>query len=226
MQTIHDREKQQFKKLFKEEKINRFEDRYTVLDVFLQTERHVTVQELAKLVKSKGLSFSEAFLEETLQLMCQFGFANANRFDNGEVRYEHLHLGQHHDHMVCTKCKRIFEFNDPGLESLQMRIAASHGFHLLQHKMELYGICSRCLESRVPLMPLSRTKPGEKVIIRDFTGGRGSRIRLITMGLRMGDKIEIINNLSQGQLAVAMGFNRLVIGSGMAQKILVEPVET
>jgi Fur family ferric uptake transcriptional regulator len=224
MQTIHDREKRQFKKLFKDEKIDRFEDRYAVLDVFLQTEQHVTVSELAKRIQTKGLSLSAAFLEETLQLMCQFGFAHANRFDNGEIRYEHLHLGQHHDHMVCTKCNQIIEFNDPGLESLQMRIAASHGFHLLQHKMELYGICSKCLESRVPLMPLARAKPGENVIIRDFTGGRGSRMRLVTMGLRVGDKIQIINNLSQGQLAVAMEFNRLIIGSGMAQKILVEPV--
>lgn len=225
MQTVHDREKRQFKKLFKEEKINRFEDRYAVLDVFLQTERHVTVCELDKLVQSKGHSLSEGFLEETLQLMCQFGFAHANRFDNGEIRYEHLHLGQHHDHMVCTKCKQIFEFNDPSLESLQMRIASAHGFHLLQHKMELYGICSTCLESRVPLMPLANAKPGEKVVIRDFIGGRGSRMRLITMGLRMGDKIHIISNLSKGQLAVALEFNRLVIGSGMAQKILVEPVD-
>ena len=226
MHAIHDREKLQFKKLFKEEKIDRFEDRYAVLDVFLQTERHVTVPELIKLVQSKGLSLSEAFLEETLQLMCQFGFAHANRFDNGEVRYEHLHLGQHHDHMVCTKCERILEFNDPGLESLQMRIAAAHGFHLLQHKMELYGICSKCLESRVPLMPLAKAKPGERVIIRDFTGGRGARMRLITMGLRVGDEIQIISNLNEGQLAVALEFNRMVIGSGMAQKILVEPIDS
>ena len=45
------------------------------------------------------------------------------------------------------------------------------------------------------------------------------------MGLRIGDKIEVISNLSKGQLAVALDFNRFVIGSGMAQKILVEPVD-
>ena len=226
MQTLHAREKSQFKKLFKQEKIDRFEDRYVVLDSFLQTERHVTVAELVDRLQSVGYQFSEDFIGETLQLMCQFGFAHANRFDNGDVRFEHLHLGQHHDHMVCTKCKQIFEFNDPTLESLQMRIATAHGFHLLQHRMELYGICSQCLASRIPLMPLTNSKPGEKVIIREFTGGRGSRMRLLSMGLRIGDKIEIINNLNQGQLVVALDFNRFVIGSGMAQKILVEPTDS
>ena len=197
-----------------------------MLEVFLQTEKHVTVDELVDLLSENGWDLDPQFVRETLKLLCRFGFANRSQFDNGQVRYEHLHLGQHHDHMICTKCRKIFEFEEDQLEKLQIQIAAAHGFHMLQHKMEIYGICSNCLRDRIQLMPLIIAKPGEKLVLKDFYGGPGIRMRLLTMGLRLGDEIEVISNNNQGQIAVALDLKRFVLGRGLAQKILVEPLKT
>jgi Fur family ferric uptake transcriptional regulator len=139
------------------------------------------------------------------------------------VRYEPLHLGQHHDHMICTKCGRIYEFQSDPLEALQIKIAEAHGFHLLQHRVEFYGICAECLKERIDRMPLDMARPGERLTIIDFTGGTGARMRLMTMGLRVGDSVEVITNINEGQIALAMGNRRLVLGRGLAQKILVRP---
>jgi Fur family ferric uptake transcriptional regulator len=46
------------------------------------------------------------------------------------------------------------------------------------------------------------------------------------MGLRVGDKIDIITNLNKGQMVVAVDYNRYVLGRGLAKKILVEPVRS
>jgi Fur family ferric uptake transcriptional regulator len=46
----------------------------------------------------------------------------------------------------------------------------------------------------------------------------------LSMGLRLGDEIEIITNNNQGQMAIAADFKRFVLGRGLAQKILVEPI--
>lgn len=223
MKHIHLQEREQFKKLFKEEHIDNFEDRFKVLEVFLQTEKHVTVDELIQLLEQNGWKLNPQFVRETLKLLCRFGFAHKSRFDNGQVRYEHRHLGQHHDHMICTKCRKIIEFEEDQLEKLQIQISASHGFHMLQHKMEIYGICSVCLKNRIQLIPLTMAKPGEKLVLKEFNGGSNVRMRLLTMGLRLGDKIEVITNNSQGQIAVALDFKRYVLGRGLAQKIMVEP---
>jgi Fur family ferric uptake transcriptional regulator len=226
MKRIHSREKEQFKKLFKQENIDEFEDRFKILDVFLQTERHLTVSELIQLLNESGYTFTPDFVRDTLKLMCRFGFASKNRFYNGEVRYEHRHLGQHHDHMICTKCKQIYEFEDEQIENMQVQIAAAYNFHMLQHKMEIYGICSQCLKDHIQLMPLIFAKQGERLEIKEFTGGASARIRLLSMGLRVGDKIDIITNLNKGQMVVAVDYNRYVLGRGLAQKILVEPVRS
>jgi len=222
MKQIHVQEKQQFKMLFKQEHIDNFEDRCKVLEAFLQTEKHVSVNELAERLESNGWRLDSEFVKETLRLMCRFGFAHKSRFDNGVVLYEHRHLGQHHDHMICTKCRKILEFEEEQIEQLQIMIAAAHGFHMLQHKLEIYGICNDCRKERIQLMPLSRAKPGERLVIKEINGGTGAKMRLLTMGLRKDDKIEVITNNSQGQLAIAADLKRYVLGRGLAEKIMVE----
>jgi len=225
MKHIHRQEKQQFKKLFKQEYIDDFEDRFNILEVFLQTEKHLTSSELIKLLEENGYDFEPDFIRDTLKLMVRFGFAKKNRFNNGPVRYEHMHLGQHHDHMICTKCRKIVEFREDRLEDLQVQIAAANGFHMLQHKMEIYGICSECLKNRIQIMPLVMARPGERLIIKDITGGTGARMRLLSMGLRLEDEIEIVTNPKQGQIVVAVDLKRFILGRGLAQKIMVQPAE-
>ncbi|MBW2250368.1 MAG: ferrous iron transport protein A, partial [Deltaproteobacteria bacterium] len=54
---------------------------------------------------------------------------------------------------------------------------------------------------------------------------RPSTKRLLSMGLRLKDEIEIVTNPKQGQLVVAVDFKRFVLGRGLAQKIMVQPAE-
>lgn len=225
MTPLHAREKEQFRKLFLQERVENFEDRFKVLEAFLSMEKHVTVDELAALLDSRGSRLSPEFVRDTLKMLNRLGFARQRRFDNGVVRYEHHHLGDHHDHMICTKCGRIIEFKEDRLEKYQIEIAASHGFHMLRHKMEIYGICADCLKERSRQMPLTMAKAGERLVIREISGGASVRLRLLSMGLRQGDGIEVITNDGQGQLAVAVDLKRYALGRGLAQKIVVGPSE-
>ena len=222
MQHIHVQEKEQLKKLFDQEGVEHLEERIHILEVFLQTEKHLSAVELVDLMCKYGMDPSPEFVIDTLKLMCRFGFAQQHSFDNGVYRYEHRHLGQHHDHMVCTKCKNIIEFQNDQIENLQLSVAANHGFHMLQHKLEIYGICSACLKQRQDVTPLSSARQGERLVIEKFTGGAGSRMRLMSMGLRVGDAVDVITNLNQGQLVIAVDNRRLVLGRGLAQKIMVK----
>jgi len=223
MTPLHAQEKEQFKKLFQQERVENFDDRFKVLEAFLSTEKHMTADELAVRLNAKAAGLSTEFVRDTLKMLSRLGFARQSRFDNGVVRYEHHHLGDHHDHMICTKCRKILEFKEDRLEAYQIKIAANHGFHMLRHKMEIYGICADCLRERARQMPLTMAKAGETLVIREITGGANVRLRLMSMGLRQGDAIEVITNNNQGQLAIAADLKRYVLGRGLAQKIVVEP---
>ncbi|GAB6146339.1 FeoA domain-containing protein [Desulfocicer niacini] len=221
MNSRHEQEKKQFKQLFHKEGVDAFEKRFKVLDCFLKTEQHLTCQEITALLKKDGNDMDSDFVEETMELLCQFGFADRVQFESGPRRYEHRHLGMHHDHMVCVKCGDILEFKDEVLEQKQAHVAAAYGFHMLQHRMEIYGICSKCLSTRELLMPLCRARQGETCIIKSFEGGCRAQMRLSSMGLRCGDRIEVVASQGGGQMVVATGDSRFAICHGLAEKIFV-----
>ncbi len=214
-------EKENFKTLLLETGRKSVDDKLHIIEVFLETEDHISIDQLHKLLKDKGYGYKKNFIYECMEEMVELGFAQKKYFDGRLPLYEHRHLGKHHDHFICTRCGKIVEFKNDELEFLQKRIASQYGFHMLQHKMEIYGLCRSCLSKRRPIMPLAMGKEGECLIVKDIIGGRGMRERLVSMGIRIGDEIEIISNTGMGRLIVACGHTRLALGRGVANKILV-----
>ncbi|KPA18548.1 Fur family transcriptional regulator [Candidatus Magnetomorum sp. HK-1] len=90
--------------------------------------------------------------------------------------------------------------------------------------MKMFKICKTCLKGQPILIPLAIAKEGNKLIIKDFIGGIKANMRLINMGLRIGDYINVITNSGHGQVMIALGHMRLLLGRGVAQKILVERI--
>ena len=71
-------------------------------------------------------------------------------------------------------------------------------------------------------MVLSSIEPETEVTLIDITGGRGIRSKLYSMGLVPGTSLKVLNRNGRGPLMIAVKNSRLVIGQGMASKILVE----
>ena len=60
---------------------------------------------------------------------------------------------------------------------------------------------------------------GEKVKIISLMGGKSFRDRLVSMGLNIGAKIEIVQNREGGKMLIGVEDSRLFLGGGMAHKI-------
>ncbi len=85
-------------------------------------------------------------------------------------------------------------------------------------------IRQQCQTARLQIMPLMMAKQGERLSIHSLVGGRKARMRLTSMGLRVGDSVEIVAN-NNGQLVVALDCKRYVLGKGLAQKIMVQSLK-
>ena len=214
-------EKENFRTLIEPDGLQDTDMRLNIIDVFLDSEDHLTLEEIMQRLKERGHDYEYDFVRQCMNRWVDLGFAQKKEFEGQPPRYEHRHLGHHHDHLICTKCGKIVEFQNEEMEALQETIADRRGFHILQHKMEIYGICSECLKKRSALMPLAMAKTGEKLLIKEIAGGREARARLASMGLRPGDPVEVISNDGEGRLIVGAGSTRLALGRGIAQKIMV-----
>ena len=117
-------EKINFKTIIETDGNDRIQDRLNIIDVFLDTEEHITLEEIYNLLKERGYDYEPDFVRQCMNRMVELGFAQKKQFEGQPVRYEHRHLGRHHDHMICTKCGKIVEFANEEMELLQQKISA------------------------------------------------------------------------------------------------------
>jgi len=118
--------------------------RTDILGIFLNTEKHLTAEELYETVKKKYPGVGRATVYRTLKLICDCGIGRELRLEDGILRYEHLYGHEHHDHLICIECGRSVEVFNPKIEQLQEEIASKEGFIIKRHRLQIYGICKNC----------------------------------------------------------------------------------
>jgi Fur family ferric uptake transcriptional regulator len=115
-----------------------------ILKIFIKAGRHVSADELYQLVKKFVPGIGYATVYRTLRLLSDAGLAHEQRFEDGFTRYEYNASDSHHDHLICTKCGTIIEFENEQIEQLQRDVALKNRFIVQSHKLELYGLCTEC----------------------------------------------------------------------------------
>jgi Fur family ferric uptake transcriptional regulator len=118
--------------------------RTLIVTTFFEAKGHVNVDELLTRVRAQDPRVSAATVYRTMKLLTECGLAHARHFEEGQTRYERAAGRHHHDHLICTRCGAIVEFENEEIERLQEAVARKLGFRVTHHKMELYGQCSRC----------------------------------------------------------------------------------
>ena len=119
------------------------DQRLLILQSLHSGRAHVTAQEVFEVVSRQDTSIGFATVYRFLRTLTESGFVTEVRMGGSSARYE-LKPEGHHDHMTCTECGKICEFENNKIEELQARVAQELGFKLTGHVLELYGICPDC----------------------------------------------------------------------------------
>jgi Fur family ferric uptake transcriptional regulator len=136
--------KQIFRQFISSKGLKTTRQRDVILDAFLSSDRHMSIEDLYLKLRAKNPRIGYATVYRTLKLFAESGIAREIHFGDGQTRYEHVAEGEHHDHLVCTRCGAIIEFENETIERLQDEVANSYGFIIETHKLELYGTCAKC----------------------------------------------------------------------------------
>lgn len=139
--------KQVFRAYLQEQGLKSTRQREIILDAFLKASAHSSTEELYLKIRRKHKNIGYATVHRTLKLFADCGIAAERHFGDGTTRFEATHASEHHDHLICTRCGAILEFEEPRIEKLQQQIAEQHGFTISSHRLELYGSCANCLNS-------------------------------------------------------------------------------
>ena len=105
---------------------------------------HFDIDELVDDLRARGLRASRATVYRALPLLMEAGIIQQTISPGERRRYEGALGHEHHDHLVCTRCGKIVEFQFEAFEVLQREVAAKYGFRLTGHSHELFGVCDEC----------------------------------------------------------------------------------
>ena len=118
--------------------------RELILDTFLGQEGHRSVEDIYRSVKQLDPRVGYTTVYRTMKLLAECGLAREIDLADGITRYEHLFNHEHHDHMICMECGTSIEFFNPEIEAIQDVASKQLGFKVVDHKLQIYGLCRKC----------------------------------------------------------------------------------
>lgn len=119
------------------------QQRVTLIEIIQKNKNHLTAQEIYRRVSVVNPDMGPATVYRFLRTLSQHGFVSEVRVGGLPARYE-WGGKKHHDHLTCTQCGLVCEFENQDIEQLQDQIANHFGFTLTGHILELFGLCPRC----------------------------------------------------------------------------------
>jgi Fur family ferric uptake transcriptional regulator len=131
--------------------------RDSIVELFLAQTGHVGVDELLERARAEDAHVSPATVYRTMKLLVDCGLAQPRQFGDGLTRYERA---EGREHLICSRCRMIVEFEEPRIEALQDAVARRHGFAVTDHKLELYGLCAKCRAEQDEQRPARRPRRG------------------------------------------------------------------
>lgn len=108
-----------------------------------QRGRFAAAEEIFRLAREKhaGTDFSTVY--RNLELLVKMDIIHKTNIKDGAAVYELICDPSHHHHIICKECGKTEIINACPMERLLESIDETD-FTLTDHKLELYGYCSKC----------------------------------------------------------------------------------
>ncbi|MDG2953241.1 ferric iron uptake transcriptional regulator [Bisgaard Taxon 10/6] len=129
-------------KLLKKAGLKITEPRLTILALMqLHKMQHFSAEDVYKLLLEQGEEIGLATVYRVLNQFDEAHILVRHNFEGNKSVFE-LAPPEHHDHIICVDCGKVFEFNDKVIEERQKEISKEHGIQLESHSLYMYGKCA------------------------------------------------------------------------------------
>ncbi len=137
-------DREAFRTFLREHSLPVTAQRMAIADAVLGTDRHVSAEDVAELLRESGAHAGTATIYRTLEVLVRSGLVVERDFGEGFKRYEASRGIPHHEHLLCTVCGRVTEFRDERLERMTTLLAEAHDFSRQRHRLVIHGLCGDC----------------------------------------------------------------------------------
>lgn len=125
------------------------QQRRILVDFVFQRHDHFDAEELILNLAQlpEGGKVSRPTVYRTLNELVDAGLLRRMNL-KGRAVYEHDYGYPQHDHLHCTICDELIEFQSEELKQLREAVAAENSFRVTGHRFIITGICAECSSKR------------------------------------------------------------------------------
>ncbi len=117
--------------------------RVWVLAALLDSDEHVTAEEVLQYVRGAYVQMNPSTVYRTLELLRDGGLATETDLGDGLARYHPRDKARHH-HLVCGKCGATIEVEDSLLQPLRDVLLKEYRFTASLNHLAIQGECESC----------------------------------------------------------------------------------
>ena len=140
---------QRFDEYLQSKKLRNTEQRKYLIEQVFNRHKHFDADQLIDQLPAKGEPnyVSRPTVYRTLREFVDAGLLNRFELDGRSV-YEHDYGYPQHDHLYCTKCRKLIEFTSEEVVAIREAVAKTHRFRVRDHRFIIHGVCDECAKQR------------------------------------------------------------------------------
>ena len=127
--------------------------REAILEILTTSDKHLSAEDIYKKVTERWPGIGLTSVYRTLEILVNMGVVYKFDFGDRRARYELAEgskKGDHHHHLICTKCKRVIDYTDfideevELLKKTEKGLSKKYDFEINSHLIQFYGLCDKC----------------------------------------------------------------------------------
>ncbi len=145
---MHRAVRQRIYEFIEQKGLRKTAQRDAIIEAAFSTTEHFTADELLTMSRKIEPSVSRATVYRTLPLLVSTGLLKEMDFGE-DYKFYDPNYAEHpsHNHLICTDCHRIFEFEDRNIEMLENCISKRLGFSPLNKVVRIEASCDELQRS-------------------------------------------------------------------------------
>lgn len=125
---------------------NYSKQREIILNVIKDMHTHPTAEEIIEKVHDIDKKISKSTVYRNINILVNNGIIRKISMPFGSDRYDYFH--KIHNHIVCEKCGKVFDFNcELPIELKEAIMNQLHNKIILTDNIKINGICNDCMKS-------------------------------------------------------------------------------
>lgn len=120
------------------------EQRRVIMEELGRVRSHPTADEVYRMVRKRLPKISLGTVYRNLEILSRSGKIQKLEMAGSQKRFDGV--VENHYHVRCVKCDRVDDVPGEPFGDIENTFQGVKGYRILRHRLEILGICPRCLE--------------------------------------------------------------------------------